>query len=253
LANQIGSLVEFVKGQDVLAADMNANFDAIVTEFNSLVTSDGGGDFTGPVVAVPDEYDGDRMAFRAQGTYVSDGGSLSNFLCNTVLVTGASSENIFGVISFSTFDFNHNASLGASIFISDTFDIAAGVTLGTAWGAHLGISKSGSGTITDAIGLQILDITIGSTNRALKTGAGVVEFGDTVHALSNEEALFLGSNETDDTNKAFKIVTPSYDVDEEPVFCFGAKSISVGTRVYVGGGGGTGFNDTRYRCLHLLR
>ncbi len=41
MAEPIGSLVEFVKGHKHLAEDMNANFVAIVTEFNSLVTGDG--------------------------------------------------------------------------------------------------------------------------------------------------------------------------------------------------------------------
>lgn len=57
-------------------------------------------------------------------------------------------------------------------------------TAGTITGINIqgGIKGGGAGVITDNIGLNIGDETVGSNNYAIKTGTGLNDFGDTVKA-----------------------------------------------------------------------
>lgn len=65
------------------------------------------------------------------------------------------------------------------------FVVGTGATVTNLYGARVN-APSNSGTITNLYGLFIGDITAGATiNRAIKTGLGAVEFGDTLAVLGD--------------------------------------------------------------------
>lgn len=69
---------------------------------------------------------------------------------------------------------NQATALRASVITDDDAD------LDTAVGVEVTIDNESTGTITDAVGVQVNDILSGTNKYAIRTGAGAVRFGDFV-------------------------------------------------------------------------
>jgi len=68
--------------------------------------------------------------------------------------------------------------------------VAVGGAVANAYGLLIGSNSSSSGAISNNVGLQINDQTAGQNNWALKTGKGLVSFGDQVTAVALNGILF---------------------------------------------------------------
>jgi len=70
---------------------------------------------------------------------------------------------------------------------------AVGGAVANAYGLLIGSNSASSGTISNNVGLQINDQTAGQSNWALKTGKGLVSFGDNVAAPSLNQVFYASA------------------------------------------------------------
>jgi len=155
--------------------------------FNSAITFSNGASFG----VMP--Y---MCTFNPTVTFASSNNNLANgqiFFSNPTYVSSNSSNNIFlgslgshhdrpifSVASSGTWD-----SSSAYSGYRSAFTINTGVTWGTRSG-YVVVDGSGSGTLTTQIGVDILSLTKGSTNIALRTGAsGEIQLGNLITKYNN--------------------------------------------------------------------
>ncbi len=79
-------------------------------------------------------------------------------------------------------------------------------TVATMWDLNIRTGlNSGGGVVTQKIGLNIQDQTIGASNLAINTGLGLVHFGDSVDLASGKSLTILAANIITDTTTGMTI------------------------------------------------
>jgi hypothetical protein len=128
----------------------------------------------------------------------------------TSAITQGGGSTQYGVL------LTHSSGTDGSNVLTGLYAVCeATVTCTTVNSINIATNIKAAGTVTDNHGLKIENQTVGTNNWAIKTGTGLIEFGDTVQKATSGEFLIRNTNNTGGSSGGIRLYTSSGDIKLE--------------------------------------
>jgi hypothetical protein len=130
----------------------------------------------------------------------------------TSAITQGGGSTQYGVL------LTHSSGTDGSNVLTGLYAVCeATVTCTTVNSINIATNIKAAGTVTDNHGLKIENQTVGTNNWAIKTGTGLIEFGDTVQKTTSGEFLIRNINNAGGSSGGVRLYTSSGDIKLEAV------------------------------------